>query len=91
MTPDEFYQFVVRLDEHELDSLIEFGPQDYGHFEESYPVAVILGGAEIEDMSVDDIFSLIPAGSTPVDFARACVLVGADVRAAMPTVNLQGA
>ena len=32
-------------------------------------------------MTVDDLFAGIPDDSTPIDFARACVLMGAETRA----------
>jgi hypothetical protein len=83
VTPDEFLRFVVQLDlSGELDDFLESGAEggDYGDFED-YEVTIILCGAEVDDMSVGGIVALTPDGTTPIDFARACVLLGAAGRA----------
>ena len=55
----------------------------YNNVSDAFPIAIILGGAEIEDLSVDDIFNLVPNDTTPIDFARACLLMGAEARAVL--------
>lgn len=84
VTPDELLQYVVALDQSgDLSDFLEMGAADfYGEtFAESYDVAVILCGADVDDMSVDDIIALTPNDTAPVDFARACVLLGPTGRA----------
>ena len=84
VTYDEYIAYVTRLEDDDIAYLLEYGANgEYSDepWAEAFQVAIILTGADIDDMTVDDLFTIIPEDSTPVAFARACVLMGAESRA----------
>jgi hypothetical protein len=88
VTADEYFQYVMRLEDDGLEELETVGAHGdysmaYNNVSDAFPIAIILGGAEIDDLSVDDIFNLVPNDTTPIDFARACLLMGAEARAVL--------
>ena len=86
VTYDEYIKYVTRLDRDGVEYLLEWGADgEYSEsaFAEAFEVTIILEGADIQDMSTDDLFAILPDDATPIGFARACVLMGAETRADM--------
>ena len=86
ITWDEFVQYVARLDEDELDYLLENEMDEESAecpYDEAFGVAIILKGAEADDVTTENVFSCLPQDTLPFNFARALVLLGDDTRAAL--------
>jgi hypothetical protein len=83
---DEYINYSMSLTSDQIAELVDEG-SDTVHgsvmFAGDVPFAVhiILENASVNDMTVDDVFNITPDDSTPVDFARACALMGASMRA----------
>jgi hypothetical protein len=85
---DEYIEYVMLLDTYQISELIN-GGGDAVHGsamfcgDEPFAVSIILIGSCIDDMTVDDVFNLMPDDTTPANFARACVLMGESMRSSL--------
>jgi hypothetical protein len=88
VTYDEYIDYIMSLTADQVDRLLEDRDAAHGSQlwsgDEPFAVQIILTSSSIEDeITVDDVFDLVPDDTSPADFARACVQMGATMRARM--------